>query len=150
MTLNCLIQLNLKQVKIMFQIHRTTNGEDMMIAQMSDDHLIKTIKLLCSRIEACAKILNGIKIEGGALIGALRPEFSEEAMKKKATLLVRNLDEEIQPYVMEACLRNLNISEFLQQAYERKAKLPTAQDIGLSLSPQYFKKAYEIDIDDED
>ena len=135
----------------MFQIHRTANGEEMMIAQMSDDHLIETIKLFCSRIETCAKILNGIKIEGGALIRALRPEFSQEAMKEKATLLVRDLDEEIQPYVMEACLRNLNISEFLQQAYERKEKLPTAKDIGLSLSSQYFKKAYRaIDVDDED
>jgi hypothetical protein len=135
----------------MFQIHRTANGEEMMIAQMSDDHLIETIKLFCSRIETCAAVLNGIKIEGGALIRALRPEFSQEAMKEKATLLVRDLNEEIQPYVMEACLRNLNISEFLQQAYERKEKLATAKDIGLSLSSQYFKKAYRaINVDDED
>jgi hypothetical protein len=133
----------------MFEIHRTTEGEEMMIAQMRDDHLIKTIKLLCSRIGTCAKILNGIKIEGGALIGALRPEFSEEAMKKQATLLVRELDEEIQPYVIEACLRNLNISGYLQEAYQRREKIATTQDIGLSLCDEYFKKAYTA-IDDED
>ena len=133
----------------MFEIHTTRDDQQMMVGQMSDDHLIKTIKLLCSRIATCAKILNGVNIEGGALIAAIKPEFSQEAMKKQATLLVRDLDEKIKPYVMEACLRNLNISEFLQQAYQRKAKLPTAQDIGLSLCPEYFKKAYTA-IDDED
>jgi hypothetical protein len=135
----------------MFQIHRTTEGEEMMIAQMSDDHLIKQIKLLCSKIATCVKILNGVNIEGGALITALRPEFSQEAMKKKATLSVRNLDESIKPYVMEACLRNLNISELLQEAYQRKAKIRTAEDIGLSLcSDAFSKKAYITGINDED
>ena len=124
----------------MFQIHRTKNGEEMMIAQMSDDHLIKTIKSFCSKIATCVKILNGVNIEGGALIAALRPEFSQEAMKEQATLLIRNLDENIKPYVMEACLRNLNTSEFLQEAYQRKAKIPTTQDIGLSLCSQVFDK----------
>ena len=133
----------------MFEIHRTRDGEEMMIAQMSDDHLIKVIKLLCSRIATCVKILNGVNIKGGALIAALRPEFSQEAMKKQATLLIRDLDEKIKPYVIEAYLRNLNISEFLQEAYQRKAKIPTAQDIGLSLCSETFKKAYTA-IDDKD
>ena len=100
----------------MFQIHRTTEGKEIMIAQMNDDHLIKQIKLLCTKIATCVKILNGVNIEGNALIAALRPEFSQEAMKKQATLSIKNFDEKIKPYVIEACLRNLNISEFLQEA----------------------------------
>lgn len=109
----------------MFEVHETKDGDQMLIAQMSDRHLENYIKLACSKIQACVQILESQVMPGSAVVAALRPEFSQKELKKKATLSIRHWHETIQPYVLEATLRGLPIKAYLQSAYGRTELMPT-------------------------
>lgn len=113
----------------MFEVHETQEGTRMLIAQMDDDHLLKTIKRYARKIAQCVTLLNGVQVQGSGIIQALRPEFSQESMKAKASDQIRFLDSKIRPYVMEAALRGLEVTEILQAAYQRKEALPSIQEL---------------------
>lgn len=123
----------------MFETHETRDGQEMMICQMSDEHLLNTIRVYCTKIEQCVKVINGIQnIEGGKLIAVLNPKYSQENMIEQATYTIKKLDKNIQPYIMEAALRGINVTELIQKAYQRKAKIATPESILIDSSITEF------------
>lgn len=105
----------------MFKTHTTEDGE-ILIAQMTDDHLINTIKLHCRKIcQYRALAENGItsnvflKVLAGVNDAAARKE-AESQIRVRHALLTE--------YVIEAALRGLSVAPYLQTAYGRSEVMP--------------------------
>lgn len=103
-------------------IHRTREGTRMLVSQMTDDHLVNTITLICNQItEARAQLDANIGITAfKAAIYRINPKTISEQAKQALPGLIRSL----YPYVTEATLRGLSITPLLQQTFDRK----TAED----------------------
>lgn len=105
----------------MYQEHTTKEGDVMLICEMSDGHLYNYIRMVCKKIYSVQQGLT----KGQAydpLLGAINPNFSKKNMEETGGYLIKELYEVMQPYVMEACLRQLDISNLLQTAFNRKTQ----------------------------
>lgn len=110
----------------MYETHKTAEGDTMLIAQMENDHLTNLIKRVCKRIKDARLMLDvDVKFDGSVLLSMLNPDFSQQRVVEEVTRSIKRDDEYLKPYIMEACLRNLNISKFLQMAYGRETMIQT-------------------------
>ena len=107
----------------MKKYHETKNGEKMLIAQMDDTHLINTIKLYASKIEQSLAMIDKystLKESEKILYGF---EYNNKDLIKEATQLIQSSTDGLTAYVFEASIRNLNVSQYLQKAFSRTAKI---------------------------
>lgn len=105
----------------MNEFHTTRDGEKMLIAQMTDQHLSNTISLLCRDIAQAAAVLNqGYQVDPvtQALSG-----INTESVRAAAEETVRQTHAVLSPYVFEAALRGLRIQHGLQSAYGRSGQI---------------------------
>jgi hypothetical protein len=116
----------------MLETHNTIKGT-ILIAQLEDDELLNIIGAICRRIKVAIEIIEGMPIEGGKIIEALRPEYGERNIQERAKETLRTADKLISPYICEAALRGLGIAEILQEAYQRKAAIPNGRKLALGL-----------------
>lgn len=107
----------------MYDIHTTTGGDTLLICCMTNDHLLNTIRSLASKIQAAVEVLTSPKLDD-PLIAVFQPNFSKAAMQEKAKETLEFMHERLQPYVMEAALRGLEITPLLQSTYGRSASVP--------------------------
>lgn len=114
----------------MYQTHTTMNGESMLICQMENSHLINTIKVIAKVIQTSQEILQE-QVKPDPLMEVLNPKYLE-SIKERARQELRKCHDCIQPYVMEAALRGLDVTGILQSAYGRS----TAVGSYLKLLPQ--------------
>lgn len=129
----------------MYEIHTTKNGESMLICCMTDSHLTATIKSHCSRLQAAVAILTN-KAADDPLVAVFQPKFSNAALKERAQETVQFVHKRLQPYVVEASLRGLDIRETLQTAYGRSAGVGTQELLlpgSMSLSEVFSADAYD-------
>jgi hypothetical protein len=108
----------------MYETHRTTEGREMLIAEMDDSHLLNTINLFCRRIGEAVRVINLEEdVKPDKIIAHLQPRYSAANLLAKAQQELTNLDEKIAPYIVEAALRGLTVSHLLQKAYQRDAQI---------------------------
>ena len=108
----------------MYEIHRTVEGREMLVAEMDNDHLLNTIRRICRKIGEAIQIINlDEDIKPDKVIAQLQPRYSAESLLTKAKIELEEMDEKLPFYVVEAVLRGLDISSILQKAYQREAKI---------------------------
>ena len=107
----------------MYDIHTTQDGTNMLICCMSNDHLLNTIKSLTRRVQAAVELLTNPQLDD-PLIAVFQPSYSKATMQERAKETLEFLHERLQPYVVEAALRGLDITSMLQSAYGRSAGVP--------------------------
>lgn len=106
----------------------------MLIAEMENDHLLKTIDSYCRKLKVCREVLESPNtFQGDVMIAALSPGYSAEACRERAQEMITSLHEGIQPYILEATIRGLNISEIVQEAYGRKEGIPSKVNMAIRL-----------------
>ncbi len=104
----------------MQKIHRTSDGRTILIAAMSDDHLVNTIRMYLRALSELRGIINGNAIietcdEFTATILGIDEQEIIEDYKEAAV----ELTEKIMPYLLEATLRGIDLREDFQKAFGR-------------------------------
>ena len=108
----------------MYEIHKTAEGHEILIAEMEDSHLLNTINLFCRRIGEAVRVINLEEdVKPDKVIAHLQPRYSAANLLAKARKELTDLDEKIAPYIVEAALRGLSVSALLQKAYQRDAQI---------------------------
>lgn len=108
----------------MYETHRTTEGREMLIAEMDDSHLLNTINLFCRRLAQAIQIMNREEnLVTDKVIAHLQPRYSAANLMAKARQELTKADQKIAAYIVEATLRGLNISPLIQKAYQRNTKI---------------------------
>ena len=121
----------------MNKIHKTREGETMFVSEMDDNHLENYIVLSLKAIE---KIKNGLRVEQSedAFQSALCAGSSIYD-KEKLTDLLGDLTENLYPYLAEIALRGIDMSELLQNVFERNQKKETGlSDLNFNLLLSQF------------
>ena len=113
--------------ELMYKLHTTSNGDSMLVCQMTDLHLINMIRLLCKQMAEAKKLLDGGPLSSDPLLGILAPQFNAKAVREKAEAAIRLIHETLPPYVLEASLRGIILGHLLQAAYGRSEQLPNLQ-----------------------
>ena len=111
----------------MYKIHTTSDGDSMLVCQMTDSHLTNMIKLLCKQMVEARALLDGGSISSDPLLGILAPQFNARAVREKAEAAIRLVHETLPPYVLEASLRGIDLGHLLQAAYGRREQLSSLQ-----------------------
>ena len=118
----------------MYKLHTTSEGDSMLVCQMTDRHLTNTIRLLCKRmVEARAlldrarALLDSNSLTCDPLLGILAPQFHAKAVREKTESAIKLIHETLPPYVLEAALRGIDLGYLLQAAYGRREQLPNLQ-----------------------
>ena len=100
--------------------HTTATGETILIASMEDSHLLNAIGLFCRKMEHA---------RAAADAPSTATEFERElygfdsVSAKDAAAIVRQGMALLQPYVLEAALRGLDVRADLQAAIGRTGQL---------------------------
>lgn len=97
---------------------------------MEDSHLINTIRVLKNKIQQCVAVLTNTIAED-PLITAFQPSFSRERIMREAKEQIVYYHERISPYIMEACLRGLQVTSLLQEAYGRTSQVSMGSSLML-------------------
>lgn len=105
----------------MKKTHVTKDGRKILIASMENDHLINTIKLYCNNIKSSLNFIDNYSNlkESEKLLYFSKRDIDEESIENAKSTIQANINN-LSSYVFEACIRNLNISEYLQDAFNRK------------------------------
>lgn len=123
----------------MYDVHTTTNGDTLLICCMTDDHLMNTIRVLANKIQVAVEVLTNPQLDD-PLIAVFQPKFSKASMQDRAKESLEMFHERLQPYVMEAALRGLDITPLLQGTYGRSASVPMR-------SPRVLEAPIDVEID---
>lgn len=116
-----LYNLKEKETNTMFDLHQTADGRSLLICQMDDSHLMNTISMYCRNIKNARLVIEQGNVKLPTVAKVLTGnKFDRERQVANAESTIRSSHNKLQPYVMEASLRGLNISELLQDAYGRK------------------------------
>ncbi|MDA0672653.1 MAG: hypothetical protein O3C67_02970 [Cyanobacteria bacterium] len=114
----------------MYELHTTQNGDTLLICCMEDSHLINTIRSLCLKVQAAVEMLTSTTPDD-PLISIFQPQYSKAAMQEKAKDSLEFLHQRLQPYVMEATLRGLEVASMLQSAYGRTTRIAMPSKLAL-------------------
>lgn len=108
----------------MKKFHTTANGDKMLIAQMDDDHLKNTIGVYCTRIKSQIQMIDRLatlKESEKILYGF---QQSDVNMTNKAAEEINSAASGMSAYIVEACIRDINVSKIVQDAYGRTSSIP--------------------------
>lgn len=107
----------------MFDKHRARDGNEILIAQMSDSHLVNTIRMLCARLKQARLYTEQPQ---SILYEALG--VSPEGWNRDDALdIIRWVHGKLPAYVTEATLRGLVVTDHLVDAYGRSAQIQPPQ-----------------------
>lgn len=102
--------------------HITKEGIVMFISQMDDIHLNNYILLVLRGIEKAKLQLRAGEVPQDKFSQALYPDdegYSEEALSE----MINELTNKLYPYLAEIALRGIDMSEKLQEVFERNGSL---------------------------
>ena len=95
----------------MYETHKTAIGHEILIAEMEDEHLLRTINLFCRRLAQASEIMNREEnLTTDKVIAHLQPRYSAASLMAKARQELTEIDQKIAPYIVEAALRGLTVS----------------------------------------
>lgn len=105
----------------MTNIHITKDGDTMFISRMTDEHLLNTIGFYLNKIKSCNNLLanNGIV----SSVDMVLADMDADRIREKAKDVMRSSYDRLGRYVTEAVIRDLDISNDMQQAFGRSAGL---------------------------
>jgi len=111
----------------MKRVHRTKDGQDMLVSEMEDSHLVNTIKMIIKNMQAAKNIIDQeLKAtDSYALLNGM-PDSKEARGKAKAFL--KQSPQKLEMYIFELFLRGLDESKVradLQEVMGRKDKIET-------------------------
>ncbi len=132
-----------EEEEIMNNIHITKDGKKMLISQMENNHLLNTIKFYLNKIESAKKYLES-KINMNNFKSALYG-INNEQVSKKAKESIPIITNKLLPYIFEAALRGVDITELLQNVYERKEK---ENQFDINFSNTQYIEYNEDDLDE--
>ncbi|MBW4687749.1 MAG: hypothetical protein KME40_22230 [Komarekiella atlantica HA4396-MV6] len=116
----------------MFETHTSKDGITVLICQMDDRHLSNTVKAYCREIEKCRKVVTQPSAEN-QMIAIFNSNYSQANIKEQVVNQLKIYHERLQPYLGEALLRGLNLSNELKIAYGRTGQIKNAFGITLEL-----------------
>lgn len=115
------IRIQQQETNSMYDLHTTADGTTLLICQMEDSHLVNTISLHCRKIKNARLVIEQGSVELPTIAKVLTGnKFDYERQIVNAEATIKSSHSKLQPYVVEASLRGLNISELLQDTYGRK------------------------------
>ena len=86
-------------------VHRTKEGDEMLVSQMDDSHLINTMKVFLRKLSVAKRVIDGGKTSGFmALLEGEEPGMSEEA----AARYVQAFQGRFPVYFLELSVRGLH------------------------------------------
>lgn len=135
--------------------HTDANGKVMLIAEMSNDHLINMIKLLLNRIKECSSYIdaidNGEAPKTSALQRSVYGESDTPLKKELAKKILNSSISALPKYIMESHLRELSFSSELQKTFGRSSVYtPVMPTLFLSAEAEsYVSRAGRIVKDDD-
>lgn len=104
--------------------HTDAAGRTMLVAEMSDEHLLNNIKLLLRRIKECSTYIDALDAGETPKVTALHRaaygDLYNPNNKERAKQLLNSSLSSLPKYVMEGCLRGLSFTAELQETFERK------------------------------
>lgn len=124
----------------MNRIHVTKEGDKILISQMDDNHLKNTINFICREIEKCKSISvtsSEVSKFQKKIIG-IDDEDLEDRMMDRA----KNYSEALVYYLAEIALRGIDMSQLVQQVFERNGPQPR-----FNIDDDNLR--YSVDLDDE-
>lgn len=126
----------------MYNTHTTKDGQTLLICQMTNSHLVNTIRILCNKIKS-----GRLTLENPQLQSQMVQVLSNFPVKPFTQNVIRELKthhNHLQEYVLEAALRGLDITGILQGAYGRsKEPLPNTFPMLLEASEGEDDGGYE-------
>jgi len=96
-----------------------------LIAELSDHELLEIIRTMSPRMGQAVQIINQGQVVRSSVVGLLNRNYNPEALRKRAEESFKFLDQSYSHYVMEAILRGLEVTSYVQNAYGRSEALPT-------------------------
>ena len=135
----------------MFDKHRTKDGHEILIAQMADSHLVNMIRTLCNRLKQARLYTEQPQSFLYEALGVSPEGWNRD----DAIECIRWVHAKLPPYVTEAALRGLAVSEYLSDAYGRSTQVqppqfprPAGQLKGLLNT--YSTDGFECDFEDDE
>ena len=132
--------------------HTDATGRTMLVAEMTDSHLLNMIKMYLTRVKQCSEYIDAVENGEPVKVNALqRTVYGDQAnpMKKEmAEKLLKTSFAALPRYVMEACLRGLNVTTELQETFKRSAVytpvMPTLFLNEKNKTSEYFDPDYPL------
>lgn len=118
----------------MFKTHTTREGKTMMICEMEDTHLVNCIKWLLKRLNEVRNYRSDLNAVDKILYKV------PDASPQQVANITRQVADAIQPYVLEATLRGLNVKPYLQDAFGRQSGV----NIDRPTFDEYEEPIYEL------
>lgn len=106
-----------------YKTHYTREGDSTPICQMTDSHLYNTIVMLCQKMEGAVVVSTGKYEPDNPIDAMFTPEADEKVARERAKAQFISHEATLMPYVLEASIRNLDVSEALQLAYSRSSRM---------------------------
>lgn len=136
----------------MFDYHTTANGKQMLICEMTNLHLYRTIKGLCQKIKICTFVIEAKPITNNTIVKVMCPERNPELQKQKAEKVLKQLHAKLAPYICEAALRGMvGLPALLQDAYNRTVAIEVfdfEQEMAKSISGSSNNISANVDYND--
>lgn len=88
--------------------HRTKDGEEILIAQMDDKHLLNTINFFLKKLEAAKCIVDGNESKFSQLVNGIA--YDEDS----ATRYIDHFNDTFGHYILEAIIRSLDIEDSIE------------------------------------
>lgn len=100
----------------MFETHTTREGQTLFISQMEDSHLINTIRAYVRKLNECKAILEAAQAVSTNVLAQAFGVASSHTLEHVRKQMLK-LHQTLQPYVLVATVRSLNITKELQSFY---------------------------------
>jgi hypothetical protein len=101
----------------MIGFHVTSDRRKMLICSMTDDHLLNTIRMACRQIKTmttCEKV----ETKDPAVLAYMRQNKIKQRLRDEDRVL--EFTRSLFPYIAEATLRGIMITDLLQDTFQRK------------------------------
>lgn len=106
----------------MYRMHMTAKGQQIRIDQLEDDHLYNCVVMYAEQIDEQVTIASGKYLPDNEFEAIFFAEAAPEAQRANAKKRIEEITARLKDYVMEASIRNIDVSEPLQLAFRRQKR----------------------------
>lgn len=120
--------------------HKDKEGKKYLIAEMENEHLVNTIKVIANNIkDLCSLVDSGVgalSLSKSQMVTTGVKKIIDKVDDRAVTARLESTIQHIGPYIMEAVIRGLDVSKYIQEALGRSAKINPVYNINLLKIPQ--------------
>lgn len=103
-------------------MHTTKEGKQIRIDKMEDAHLYNCILMYCEQIDEQVLIVSGRYTPDNEFDGVFFNEANPAHQREHAAAKIQEIVARLKDYVLEASIRDIDVSELLQLAFRRKTR----------------------------